>query len=201
MMTLHSFAWLVYTVFLNQYYYFLLNIIPFEEVRHEIESQLWLTIELFWLFGQVSIALYWLPTIVADARSHHQRLPILFLNLFVGWTFLGWLAALIWSLAATPNKQVVYTTYSAAPGSRAPDTHATERPTRTPPAVVEAFDAETEAAVLRAALAAGAEPDLDDLAAWSRQHVARRLDGGMMILPSGLPDEGGTATHRMQSGC
>ncbi|MFI5222685.1 MAG: superinfection immunity protein [Nitrospirales bacterium] len=43
------------------------------------------------------VALYFLPTIVAYQRKHHQLTPILILNLFFGWTMLGWVGALIWS--------------------------------------------------------------------------------------------------------
>lgn len=41
---------------------------------------------------------YFAPAIITLMRSHHQRWAILAPNLFLGWTFLGWVAALIWSL-------------------------------------------------------------------------------------------------------
>ena len=40
---------------------------------------------------------YFLPAIVAFYRGHHNKMAILVLNLLLGWTFLGWVAALIWS--------------------------------------------------------------------------------------------------------
>ena len=43
------------------------------------------------------LALYFLPTIVAILRDHRNAAAILILNLFLGWTFLGWVAALVWS--------------------------------------------------------------------------------------------------------
>jgi TonB family protein len=43
---------------------------------------------------------YFLPTIVAAARHHHNATPIFLLNLFLGWTFVGWVAALVWSATA-----------------------------------------------------------------------------------------------------
>jgi hypothetical protein len=46
------------------------------------------------------IALYLLPTIVASARHLHCRTEIVLLNVFLGWTFIGWVAALIWALTA-----------------------------------------------------------------------------------------------------
>jgi len=46
---------------------------------------------------------YFLPTIVAKSRKHHNTMPIFLLNLFLGWTGLGWLAALIWSTTRPPK--------------------------------------------------------------------------------------------------
>jgi len=47
------------------------------------------------------IALYLLPYIVAAMRGHHQRSAIAVLNVFLGWTGLGWVAALVWAATAT----------------------------------------------------------------------------------------------------
>jgi hypothetical protein len=44
---------------------------------------------------------YFLPSIVGSSRQHHQQLAIVMLNLFLGWTFLGWVAALVWACTAT----------------------------------------------------------------------------------------------------
>lgn len=41
---------------------------------------------------------YFVPTVVAVRRRHPQIVAIVVLNLFLGWTFLGWLGALIWAL-------------------------------------------------------------------------------------------------------
>ena len=46
------------------------------------------------------VLLYCLPAIVAALRDHHQRSAIVVLNLFLGWTFLGWVAALVWAATA-----------------------------------------------------------------------------------------------------
>lgn len=45
----------------------------------------------------VALAIYFVPTIVALKREHHQWLAILVLNVVLGWTFLGWVGALIWA--------------------------------------------------------------------------------------------------------
>jgi Superinfection immunity protein len=41
--------------------------------------------------------LYFLPTVIALSRGHLSALAIFLLNLFLGWTVLGWLIAFIWS--------------------------------------------------------------------------------------------------------
>lgn len=51
------------------------------------------------LFG---IALYFLPTLIACGRGLYSRFGIFMVNLFLGWTFFGWVAALIWAVAAPP---------------------------------------------------------------------------------------------------
>lgn len=47
----------------------------------------------------IIVAIYFLPTIIAFARRHHQRVPILVVDIFLGWTFIGWLIALVWSVS------------------------------------------------------------------------------------------------------
>lgn len=53
------------------------------------ETQLW-----FLLF-----LLYWLPSIIAGLRHHHQGWPVCIINLFLGWTLFGWVVALAMSLS------------------------------------------------------------------------------------------------------
>ncbi len=49
-----------------------------------------------WLF--VALAMYFIPLIVAHIRRHNNIVSIAILNTVLGWTFLGWLAALLWAL-------------------------------------------------------------------------------------------------------
>ena len=51
---------------------------------------------LVWLF--LSLAIYFIPVVVAYVRKHNNIFAITILTLFLGWTFFGWLAALLWSL-------------------------------------------------------------------------------------------------------
>jgi uncharacterized membrane protein len=44
-----------------------------------------------------SLTVYLLPSIVADVRHHPQSLAIFVLNILLGWTLLGWIAALFWA--------------------------------------------------------------------------------------------------------
>lgn len=44
--------------------------------------------------------IYFLPTTISFNRDQPNRLAILALNLFLGWTFFGWVVCLVWSLTA-----------------------------------------------------------------------------------------------------
>ncbi len=46
------------------------------------------------------IGIYLFPYLVATSRNHPQDASILVLNPFLGWTLLGWVAALIWAVSA-----------------------------------------------------------------------------------------------------
>ena len=48
--------------------------------------------------GVVFVILHFWPTIVARHRNHPSSGGILALNLFLGWTLIGWVVALAWSL-------------------------------------------------------------------------------------------------------
>ncbi len=49
----------------------------------------------FFGFGFV---FYFLPAIVALARSKKNTLAIFLLNCFLGWTLVGWIVALVWAV-------------------------------------------------------------------------------------------------------
>jgi Superinfection immunity protein len=51
-------------------------------------------------------AIYFLPTLVAAHRGHSVA-GILLLNLFFGWTGIGWAAMLLWALVSRPPCWVV----------------------------------------------------------------------------------------------
>lgn len=47
---------------------------------------------------------YLLPSAVAWDRNHNNQNAILALNLLLGWTFVFWAIALVWSLTDNVNK-------------------------------------------------------------------------------------------------
>jgi hypothetical protein len=49
----------------------------------------------------VSLLIYFIPTFVARSRRHHNYGAIVALNIFLGWTFIGWVASLVWALTGT----------------------------------------------------------------------------------------------------
>jgi hypothetical protein len=55
---------------------------------------------MFHLGGFFCIGLYFLPTFIAFGRHVYSRGGIMMVNLFLGWTFFGWIAALIWAITA-----------------------------------------------------------------------------------------------------
>lgn len=52
------------------------------------------------MFGSVLVAAYFAPTIVAVNRKHHNIGAIAVVNMFLGWTFLGWVVALAMAVSA-----------------------------------------------------------------------------------------------------
>jgi len=41
--------------------------------------------------------LYFLPAVIAKSNKHSAAGAVFFINLLVGWTFLGWIACLVWA--------------------------------------------------------------------------------------------------------
>jgi predicted membrane protein len=52
------------------------------------------------LFLAIAVIVYFIPNWIACARKHHNANAIFVTNLLLGWTALGWVVALIWSLTA-----------------------------------------------------------------------------------------------------
>lgn len=51
----------------------------------------------FFHFIGFGTLMYFLPSIIALARSKRDTLAIFLLNFFLGWTVVGWVVALVWA--------------------------------------------------------------------------------------------------------
>jgi hypothetical protein len=57
----------------------------------------------------ILLALYFVPSIMGFTRSHHNKWAIFVLNLLLGWTGLGLIGALVWSLTRpAPQPQTIH---------------------------------------------------------------------------------------------
>lgn len=63
------------------------------------ESQL--PAEAVWAFAGIGVVVLFFPMFVAALRGHRSTLGIGAVCLFFGWTVLGWLVAVVWSLSDT----------------------------------------------------------------------------------------------------
>jgi Superinfection immunity protein len=50
-----------------------------------------------WEVLMVVLIIYFIPTLTAYLRNHRKLRAILVVNLLLGWTLLGWIAAFVWS--------------------------------------------------------------------------------------------------------
>jgi Superinfection immunity protein len=57
------------------------------------------------IFLSLLALLYFLPTILAS-RHGREITGVLLLNLFLGWTVIGWFTLLIWALVSQPYYRV-----------------------------------------------------------------------------------------------
>lgn len=47
----------------------------------------------------VFLVVYFLPTLVVIFKNKNNGCSIIIINLFLGWTFIGWVVALAWACA------------------------------------------------------------------------------------------------------
>lgn len=52
----------------------------------------------------VGLLFYLLPGAVAVLRGHHNAFAILLLNVLLGWTFVGWVVALVWAFTVVERR-------------------------------------------------------------------------------------------------
>ncbi len=74
--------------------------------------------------GLVVLYIYFIPAIVASNRGHKSALGIFILNLVFGWSFFGWIVALIWACSNTGKETVVVVQNTYNPNFGQPPTYA-----------------------------------------------------------------------------
>jgi hypothetical protein len=52
------------------------------------------------------LILYFLPSVIALLRRR-QAASVIVLNLFLGWSLIGWVVALVWAVSSKPQQVVV----------------------------------------------------------------------------------------------
>lgn len=55
----------------------------------------------------ITLAVFFLPTLIALVRDHHNKVAIIVTNLLLGWTGVVWLVALIWSFTNQKETSIV----------------------------------------------------------------------------------------------
>lgn len=53
----------------------------------------------------ISVALYFLPVIIAAIRNMRHAVAISVLTVVAGWTFVGWVVALVWACMDKPQQE------------------------------------------------------------------------------------------------
>lgn len=53
------------------------------------------------LIGLAIIAVYFMPSLLANHRKHKNQTPIILVNMVLGWTLIMWFVCLVW--ATTSN--------------------------------------------------------------------------------------------------
>jgi hypothetical protein len=54
------------------------------------------------------IGFYFMPAIIAAVRHTHNSTGILLLNIFLGWTLIGWVVALLMAICSAPSYVYYY---------------------------------------------------------------------------------------------
>ena len=80
-----------------------------------------------WFIAFVLLFPYFLPTIIAILRRKANAGGIFVLNLLLGWTLIGWIGALVWSLSADAQPTIIVQNHPGAappPPPPPPQSHA-----------------------------------------------------------------------------
>jgi hypothetical protein len=56
------------------------------------------------IFLFIAFLLYFLPSFVASRRGNPNKTAVFVLNLFLGWSLIGWVVALVWACTGEARK-------------------------------------------------------------------------------------------------
>lgn len=70
------------------------------------------------LASLILLAVYFIPTIIAICRKHDNTVAIILVNILLGWTFIGWVVALIWSVTSQKKQTIVINNNNTSGGTR-----------------------------------------------------------------------------------
>ncbi len=59
------------------------------------------------VWGILLLCVYFIPAIVAKKKKHSNKTAILLLNIFLGWTLVGWVVSLVWAVKKPPVYQTI----------------------------------------------------------------------------------------------
>jgi hypothetical protein len=71
----------------------------------------------FLLFVAVGVVFYFVPTIIAFVRNKSNKLAILALNAFLGWSLVGWVVSLVWALSKDQQPVIIQQTFNGPPAT------------------------------------------------------------------------------------
>lgn len=57
------------------------------------------------LGGIITLLIYFVPSYIAIKKDHKSKAAIILLNIFLGWSVIGYIVALVWSMSE--SKQTV----------------------------------------------------------------------------------------------
>jgi len=70
---------------------------------------------LHWVMLAIILGGYFLPTLIAAVRKHKNTVPIVLINLFAGWTVIGWFGSLIWACISKDKPQIIQVVVNQTP--------------------------------------------------------------------------------------
>lgn len=73
------------------------------------------TEEVLWgIVGVIGFLFYFAPSILAMLGNNDSASGVIVMNIFLGWTFIGWVIALVWALSGPKHKRIVRKRVSVA---------------------------------------------------------------------------------------